>query len=157
MLLAVLILTFSGLCGGQLKSELGSDRDEKVYNLVPISDRGSLREAVDRFVKLQTSRNWNKLYDLLDNQRKVSREHFVREIRGNKLLRFVPQAAAFVPPEGAWLITGCGFFKPTQVANGKGVFSSVHARKTDGGWRLTPVAIVLLKDEPGGTRPCASE
>ena len=150
----MLIMSFAGSRQEQHQSSL---LQERAYASVPQAERESLRNAVQQLISLQTAGDWEKIYEILDNQQGLSRKQFLREMQGKKLARFAPQSITFIPPEGTWMITGCGLFQPVRRNHRQGVFSSVHARKVGDGWRLTPVAIVLLNDEPRGQRPCTLE
>ena len=126
-----------------------------VFSPVPSPDRESLRRSFDEFITLQTAGDWERVYDRLDNKSNMSREKFVEQMRSNSIVRFVPHSVTLIPPQGAWMITGCGVFRNAHAEQRKGVVSSVYARKVKGEWRLTPVAIVLVKDEPNNMRSCA--
>jgi hypothetical protein len=129
-------------------------REDGVYAALPASDREALRAAVDELVALQVAGDWARIYDLLYDRRNLSKQEFVRQKHGNRLLRFVPEAAAFIPHEESWLITGCAAFESKQPAEGKGLFSSIYAHKVGNAWRLSQVAIVIVEDQHARTRPC---
>ena len=159
MAAVVLIASIACPCQGQPQPESSSTREDGVYAALPASDREPLRAAVDELVALQMAGVWARIYDLVYDHQNLSkkefvRQHFVRKTQGSRLVGFVPENAAFILPEKAWLITGCGAFQSKQTADGAGLFSSIYAHKVGNAWRLSPVAIVIVKDQPARTKPC---
>jgi hypothetical protein len=149
----IFVLSFSISCGAQVRPV----SSKELFSSVPSSDRESLRRTFHDFVGYQVAGDWEKVYERLDNQSKTPKERFVEEMRSNSLLRFIPQSVTFIPPQGAWMLTGCGVFRNAQGGDREGKISSVYARKVKDDWRFTPVAVVLVKGQRHNVRPCKVE
>jgi hypothetical protein len=150
----VLIASIACSCQGQQQEVSRPAAESGVYAALPASDRESLRAAVDELVALQKAGDWARIYDLQYDHQNLSKKDFVRQKHGSKLLRFVPEDASSVVPEKTWLITGCGAFQSRPTVDGTGLFSSIYAHKVGNAWRLSPVAIIIVKDYRSGVRPC---
>ncbi len=126
-----------------------------LYAAVPEADRESLRAAVERMIALRRASRWDEIYNFLDNPRHLTKEEFMRQSKTQTgLIEFVPSSVTYYPPTDVWAIHGCAVFVPAPRGRRAGVFSSFDARRAADGWRFSQIAIVLLKDEPGGTRAC---
>lgn len=133
----------------------GSTLNQKLYASVPESDRESLQKAIDGFLALRKEFKWIEIYQILDNDEHLSRDEFARRSKNqSRLVQFVPSSVSYIPPEDVWEIHGCAVFDPAWPGRQKGVFSGFKVRQTAKGWRFRDIGVVLLKDEPGGTRPC---
>jgi hypothetical protein len=143
-----------GLIGPVPLLQAGTD-NQGLYAAVPEPDRHSLRARLEHMIALRKAGDWDELYEILDNQRHLTKEEFIRKAAGEpKLIEFVPSSVTYIPPSDSWAIHGCAVFDPAPRGRRNGVFSSIEARRGTNGWLLGDVAVVLLKDEPGGTRPC---
>jgi hypothetical protein len=133
-------------------------QNQGLYALVPEAERESLRASVERMIALRKAGKWDELFDLLDHQQHLTKVPFIRQARRQaKLIEFVPATVTYYPPGGIWSIHGCAVLSPPLRGRQGGVFSSFDAHQTAAGWRFGPIAVVLLKDEPGGTRPCTPD
>lgn len=152
---ALLALTTLTVVGGVAEVEA---QDQGLYTAVPEAERESLRATVDRMIILRKAGKWDELFDLLDNQQHLTKGQFIFQGRAQaKLIEFVPATVTYYPPGEVWSVHGCAVLSPPPRGRRDGVFSSFDARRTADGWRLGPITVVLLKDEPGGTRPCTPE
>jgi len=100
-------------CGTPFQLSRDASGQKSAYDGVPGVHRKALADSVERMVYLQRTRQWAKIYDLLDkNDRTDSKDNFVRKAsRGPKLLAFSPKNATHSPiHEDEWLIVGCGTF-----------------------------------------------
>ncbi len=121
------------------------------YRDVPDQDRESLRQAVAHMVDLQVTKDWEKMYEVLAEPRQT-KESFARlraEVRS--LRSFRPTSVTWIPD--GWLISGCGEWepRPNQPAL---VVSSLQAKASGSGWRLSPVGADVFAGEPGNLKPC---
>ncbi len=132
-------------------SRKGPDPND-AYRNVPDADRESLRKAVAQMVDLQVNRQWEKMYEILAEPRDP-KDRFLRlrpELR--PLKGFRATSATWVPD--GWVISGCGEWEP-RANQPEALVSSLQAKSTEDGWRLTPVAADVFADEPGNVKRCS--
>ena len=155
MLPAFLIIALFVSCSTSDAQSIARSENRGLYDSIPEVDRESLRLGIDKVLTSQTSGKWDEMYGLLDNEKHLTKEKFAREMLGmHRLIGFSMDSITYVPPADVWSVDGCAAFDPPLRGRPVGVFSAFTARRTNDGWRFTPVAVVLLKDEPGRTRPC---
>jgi hypothetical protein len=162
-MIPVLVLAWL-LSGGQISRPRATyqtrAKTQHLYAAVPEAERESLRVALDGVIALEKSGKWDEVYEWFDNDRGLTKEQFVQKRRGSKLIDFVTERIYYVPPDSAWVVSGCAVFSPPPPLPGRssgGVVSNFTARRTGNGWRFgAPPAITIEKDSPGGTRGCAS-
>jgi hypothetical protein len=121
------------------------------YRAVPDQDRESLRKAVARMVDFQVAKDWEKMYEVLAEPRQT-KESFARlraEVRS--LRSFRPISVTWIPD--GWLISGCGEWEP-RPNQPSAVVSSLQAKASASGWRLSPVGADVFAGEPGNLKPC---
>ncbi len=123
-----------------------------VYRDVPDRDRESLRQAVAQMVDFQVTQQWEKMYEVLAEPR-PPKDSFLRlraELRSLK--GFQATSVTWIPD--GWLISGCGEWGP-RLNQPQAVVSSLQAKTTENGWRLTPVAADVFAGEAGNLKPCS--
>jgi hypothetical protein len=142
------------ICCGQNVSRINAGNDD-VYSSVPEQYRNSLRETVERMIALRKTSRWELLFDLIDNQRGISKEQYILESKKlYKLIEFKPTNVAYYPPGDIWTIHGCAVFKPMPRKGDKAVYSVINARQSNDGWKLSDILIEVPKN-PAETQPCS--
>jgi hypothetical protein len=155
MLMMLVATMVSILVHAQVPSESPHPIATDAFDAVPAEERDSLRKAVMRIVELESEGKWDEVYDLVDNPEPITKTAFVRSMRQSRpLISFTPTSVAWVPPAQAWVTTGCAVFGESKSQQTKGVVATIGARRVNESWRLTPVAVMLVKTEPGNVRSC---
>lgn len=150
--LAVLLVTaLFFLCYGNPVAQ------DAALSSIPESDRPRLVERLSLLVEYQRTHQWDKLYDLLDDNGGKGRAGYVRQRSryqgraGDGLIEFDPRSATYIDREEKWLIEGCAHWR----LRGRDEYhsSSVYAKLRDGEWYLSEVGINVLC--AGDKDPCA--
>jgi hypothetical protein len=119
------------------------------FEVVPESDRNTLRQSINRVVDLQIRRDWSGLYDLL-NSPKGSRDQFTRQAnQTSQLISFEPTDVVHNPNDNKeWIVAGCGVFQGHGKRNAWE--SLIFAHRTEPKWSFSMVTISI--GETGMTR-----
>ncbi len=138
----------------QCASETRTQNDG-IYSSVPEPQRDSLREAVNRMISLRKASKWDSLFEFFYNERRLTKEQYIREEEGlSKLIEFVPIKVSYYPPEGIWIVHGCAVFDPRPSKTSGAVFSLIQARLTLDRWMLSDIGVEVPKD-PKDPQPCS--
>ncbi len=132
-------------------SRKGPDPND-VYRDVPDRDREALRNAVTQMVDFQVSKQWDEMYKVLVEPRQ-ERDSFLRQRPQLRSLKGFRATSVTWIPDG-WLVSGCGEWEP-RANQPEALVSSLQAKSTDSGWRLSPVAADVFADEPGNVKRCS--
>jgi hypothetical protein len=123
---------------------------------VPNEERVTLSKRLRSLIEVQSSEQWEKVYELLPKPKSETKDHFVSGRRKTtKLEAFTPRNAAFIPTSNAWAITGCATFRENQVIRVTSALT--YAIKQDGEWYFYPIGTFLAEQqkEPFALKLCS--
>ena len=143
LLLLCCALFLTPVAGSQQR---GSEQNALVN--VPEQLRPRLIERLNLLVEYERTQQWDRMYDLLGEQFKISveggmsRERWLRDRSRSRLSRFTPKSAILLfgtEETGYWIILGCGEY--SRRGPNERLESSVEAYRENGDWYFSPIGV----------------
>lgn len=158
----IMCLVLAGACNVEAFCQSRNQEVQEPLSAIPVPQRARLIERLRLLVEYQTTRQWDKMYDLSLTSIRGERneEDFIRLFQSieaepsfSTLLSFAPTEAITIDRSqdgGAWEILGCARYRRGEsIVQLK---SGVTAELRQGEWFFSEVGVVTQVDGP--EEPC---